>query len=280
MEEIIVHVSAEVKVTTDIITLTRHVLDEQHKHKDTGGDLTTLLNAIQLGCRFVATKVRKARLLNLIGLAGDSTNISEIFQYPPEGKDPYSARYIGSMVADVHSTLLYGGIFAYPTDKKSKNAEQAGGKTTDEITSDIGASSKSFCKLLYSISITSDTGPSSKSYSRNDRQDDGHLLEPFDEVTKNIEEIQIMKIWVIQNLTKLIVSQLLLDPMSDNEPKRRNYNELNFKLNTNNELLESFAIKEKVNEVDNYLDENITEQAGPNTDTFEWWNENFLYRQY
>ncbi|CAJ0759466.1 10267_t:CDS:2, partial [Entrophospora sp. SA101] len=116
--------------------------------------------------------------------------------------------------------------------------------------------------------------------SRNDRQDDGHLLEPFDEVTKNIEEIQIMKIWVIQNLTKLIVSQLLLDPMSDNEPKRRNYNELNFKLNTNNELLESFAIKEKVNEVDNYLDENITEQAGPNTDTFEWWNENFLYRQY
>ncbi|CAJ0884077.1 14627_t:CDS:2, partial [Entrophospora sp. SA101] len=124
MEEIIVHVSAEVKVTTDIITLTRHVLDEQHKHKDTGGDLTTLLNAIQLGCRFVATKVRKARLLNLIGLAGDSTNISE-------GKDPYSARYIGSMVADVHSTLLYGGIFAYPTDKKSKNAEQAGGKTTD-----------------------------------------------------------------------------------------------------------------------------------------------------
>ncbi|CAJ0883062.1 1972_t:CDS:2 [Entrophospora sp. SA101] len=78
MEEIIVHVFAiqTNQVTTDIITLTRHVLDEQHKHKDTGGDLTTLLNAIQLGCRFVANKVRKARLLNLIGLAGDSTNIS------------------------------------------------------------------------------------------------------------------------------------------------------------------------------------------------------------
>ncbi|CAJ0648126.1 16633_t:CDS:2 [Entrophospora sp. SA101] len=49
--------------------------------------------------------------------------MQEIFQYPPEGKDPYSARYIGSMVADVHSTLLYGGIFAYPTDKKSKNGK-------------------------------------------------------------------------------------------------------------------------------------------------------------
>ncbi|CAJ0926472.1 4815_t:CDS:2 [Entrophospora sp. SA101] len=116
--------------------------------------------------------------------------------------------------------------------------------------------------------------------SRNDRQDDGHLLEPFDEVTKNIEEIQIMTSWVLQNLTNLTASHSSSAPIPDNEPKRRNYNELNFKLNTNNELLESFAIKEKVNEVDNYLDENITEQAGPNTDTFEWWNENFLYRQY
>ncbi|CAH1763513.1 2281_t:CDS:2 [Entrophospora sp. SA101] len=272
------------KVTTDIITLTRHVLDEQRKYKDASGDLTTLLNAIQLGCKFVATNVRKARLLNLVGLAGGATNISgdeqkkldvisnEIFvnalcssgkvavmvseedeqaiiveeglrgkycvvfdpldgssnidagvnvgtifgiykmcegstgsisdvlrpgsdmviagycmygssanmvitlgngvngytldnaigefilthpnikipsrgkiysvnegnekywyepckkyfnslKYPPEGKNPYSARYIGSMVADVHRTLLYGGIFAYPADKKSKNGK-------------------------------------------------------------------------------------------------------------------------------------------------------------
>jgi len=35
-----------------------------------------------------------------------------------EGK-PYSLRYIGSMVADAYRTLLYGGIFAYPADKKS-----------------------------------------------------------------------------------------------------------------------------------------------------------------
>jgi fructose-1,6-bisphosphatase I len=39
----------------------------------------------------------------------------------PEKKDgkPYSGRYIGSMVADAYRTLLYGGIFAYPADKKS-----------------------------------------------------------------------------------------------------------------------------------------------------------------
>ena len=44
-------------------------------------------------------------------------------KYPPQGKLPYSARYIGSMVADVHRTLLYGGIFGYPNDKKSKNGK-------------------------------------------------------------------------------------------------------------------------------------------------------------
>jgi len=35
-----------------------------------------------------------------------------------EGK-PYSARYVGSMVADIHRTLLYGGIYLYPADNKS-----------------------------------------------------------------------------------------------------------------------------------------------------------------
>jgi len=62
-----------------------------------------------------------------------------------KGKSPYSLRYIGSMVADVHRTLLYGGIFMYPADSKSPNGklrylyevaplsfimEQAGGKSS------------------------------------------------------------------------------------------------------------------------------------------------------
>ncbi|XP_066994079.1 fructose-1,6-bisphosphatase 1 [Anabrus simplex] len=37
---------------------------------------------------------------------------------PQVGK-PYGARYIGSMVADVHRTLKYGGIFMYPATKDS-----------------------------------------------------------------------------------------------------------------------------------------------------------------
>lgn len=66
-------------------------------------------------------------------------------KYPEEGKSSYALRYIGSMVADVHRTLFYGGIFIYPADKKSPNGklrllyeaapmaylmEKAGGKAT------------------------------------------------------------------------------------------------------------------------------------------------------
>lgn len=36
---------------------------------------------------------------------------------PAKGR-PYGSRYIGSMVADIHRTLLYGGIFMYPADTK------------------------------------------------------------------------------------------------------------------------------------------------------------------
>lgn len=59
---------------------------------------------------------------------------------------PYSARYIGSMVADLHRILLKGGIFIYPKSKRYPKGklrlmyecnplafliEQAGGKATD-----------------------------------------------------------------------------------------------------------------------------------------------------
>jgi hypothetical protein len=40
-----------------------------------------------------------------------------------ETKKPYSARYIGSMVGDVHRTLLYGGIFGYPATLKNQDGK-------------------------------------------------------------------------------------------------------------------------------------------------------------
>jgi len=270
--------------STDLITLTRHVLHDQLRLGTTAtGDLTLLLTAIQVTSKFIATNVRRARLINLVGLAGETNvqgeeqkkldvlsndiminalrasgktavlvseeleeaviiegrnkgkycvvfdpldgssnidagvNIGTIFgiyqirpdskgtiedvlrpgsemvaagytmygssanlvlstgsgvngytldaslgefilthpdikipsrgkiysfnegnsmyfhppvinylnsiKYPAAGKAPYSARYIGSMVADVHRTLLYGGIFGYPNDKKSKKGK-------------------------------------------------------------------------------------------------------------------------------------------------------------
>lgn len=269
--------------STDLITLTRHVLHDQMRlGADTTGDLTLLLTAIQVTSKFIATNVRRARLINLVGIAGETNvqgeeqkkldvlsndimvnalrasgktavlvseelenaiiieeryrgkycvvfdpldgssnidagvNIGTIFgiykirpdskgtledvlrpgremvaagytmygssanlvlstgsgvngytldaalgefilthpdiKVPPRGKiysfnegnsmyfhppvtsylnaikfpktgTPYSARYIGSMVADVHRTLLYGGIFGYPDDKKSKSGK-------------------------------------------------------------------------------------------------------------------------------------------------------------
>lgn len=41
---------------------------------------------------------------------------------PTKGK-PYGARYVGSMVADVHRTIKYGGIFIYPATASSKNGK-------------------------------------------------------------------------------------------------------------------------------------------------------------
>lgn len=41
---------------------------------------------------------------------------------PTKGK-PYGARYVGSMVADVHRTIKYGGIFIYPATATAKNGK-------------------------------------------------------------------------------------------------------------------------------------------------------------
>lgn len=81
--------------------------------------------------------------------------ITDIQQGRGETGSKYSARYVGSMVADIHRTLQYGGVFGYPSDAKNKDGklrllyeaspmsflmEQAGGMavapqtTTDETT--------------------------------------------------------------------------------------------------------------------------------------------------
>ena len=65
---------------------------------------------------------------------------------PPEGAKGFSARYIGSLVADIHRTLLVGGLFMYPAFRGKPEGklrlmyeaapmglimEQAGGRATN-----------------------------------------------------------------------------------------------------------------------------------------------------
>jgi fructose-1,6-bisphosphatase I len=62
--------------------------------------------------------------------------------------EPFSLRYVGSLVADFHRTLEYGGLFMYPGDRKSPSGklrllyeaaplalicQQAGGLATDGV---------------------------------------------------------------------------------------------------------------------------------------------------
>ena len=77
---------------------------------------------------------------------GTKNYINYVKQADKETNRPYSARYIGSLVADFHRNLLYGGIFLYPADKKNPQGklrlmyeanplallvEQAGGYASD-----------------------------------------------------------------------------------------------------------------------------------------------------
>jgi len=81
---------------------------------------------------------------------GSSNSFSEpVNSYIQFCKDEnYTARYIGSLVADFHRNLLKGGIYIYPATAKDKKgklrlmyecnalafiAEQAGGKATDGV---------------------------------------------------------------------------------------------------------------------------------------------------
>jgi len=72
--------------------------------------------------------------------------INHLQEEDKETGRPYSSRYIGSLVGDIHRTLLYGGIFLYPADAKNPEGklrlmyegnpmafllEQAGGRASN-----------------------------------------------------------------------------------------------------------------------------------------------------
>lgn len=86
--------------------------------------------------RFVLNSQTKYIFIETITLKGKSKKIysineansnqwkKDIDQYIAQYKEAsYTARYIGSMVGDVHRTLLYGGMFCYPADRKNPNGK-------------------------------------------------------------------------------------------------------------------------------------------------------------
>jgi fructose-1,6-bisphosphatase I len=77
---------------------------------------------------------------------GMQNYISYLKEKDKDSGRPYTARYVGSLVADFHRNLLYGGVFIYPEDDKNKNGklrlmyeanplsyiiEQAGGRSSN-----------------------------------------------------------------------------------------------------------------------------------------------------
>jgi fructose-1,6-bisphosphatase I len=92
----------------------------------------------------VTPKTGKVYSCNEGGLNGFPEGIKNYITHCRE--EGYSARYIGSLVADFHRNLLKGGIYIYPSTAKAPNGklrlmyecnalafivEQAGGKATD-----------------------------------------------------------------------------------------------------------------------------------------------------
>jgi fructose-1,6-bisphosphatase I len=73
---------------------------------------------------------------------GTAAYVKRLKEKDPVANRPYSLRYVGTLVADFHRTLINGGIFLYPASPKPKLrllyeasplamvAEQAGGRAT------------------------------------------------------------------------------------------------------------------------------------------------------
>uniref|UniRef100_A0A3B3RF38 Fructose-1,6-bisphosphatase 1 n=1 Tax=Paramormyrops kingsleyae TaxID=1676925 RepID=A0A3B3RF38_9TELE len=116
-----------------IFAIYRKVTDDEPNQKD----------ALQPGRNIVAAGYALYGSATMMVLsAGQGVNC---FMLDPDGSEPYGGRYVGSMVADVHRTLVYGGIFLYPANVKSPKGklrllyecnpmayimEQAGGMAT------------------------------------------------------------------------------------------------------------------------------------------------------
>jgi fructose-1,6-bisphosphatase I len=68
------------ETNTDILTVTHHILSSQQKSKQASGDLSILVTAMTSACKWISNVVRKAELLSILGLAGETNVQNEAVQ--------------------------------------------------------------------------------------------------------------------------------------------------------------------------------------------------------
>ena len=127
------------------MTVVRHIIEEEKMHPEATGELSRLLSDFTLAAKVISLEVNKAGLVDILGFTGDSNVHGEkvkkldmfahdmLIKAMDHGghfcvmaseedittERPYSSRYVGSMVADIHRRLLYGGVFMYPSDSRN-----------------------------------------------------------------------------------------------------------------------------------------------------------------
>ena len=84
--------------------------------------LLLLLLSVVLSC-FLPTTTATTVSINCGNSELWDEGTRSFVEWTKHQKKPYSLRYIGSMVSDVHRTLLYGGIFMYPADSKNASGK-------------------------------------------------------------------------------------------------------------------------------------------------------------
>lgn len=71
------HYKLNVDVDTDIITLSRFIIQNQRMHLNARGDFSQVLNALQFAFKFISQTIRRAELINLIGITGDRNSTGD-----------------------------------------------------------------------------------------------------------------------------------------------------------------------------------------------------------
>lgn len=97
--------SPEAYYRTDLMTITRHVLNEQSKHPEARGDFTILLNHIVLGCKYVCSAVNKVFLILLLPLCNITINYVHFGEHYRHITQTIYTRCM--CIHDVHDRILH-----------------------------------------------------------------------------------------------------------------------------------------------------------------------------